>query len=52
MSHAGNPGYKHYHTRMKVGSVKPDAFKEWQYEAVVIRVKCLNGEITATEFEE
>jgi len=37
---------------MKVKSVKPDAFKKWQYEAVVMREKCLNGEITASEFEE
>jgi len=46
-----NRAYKRYYARMKVGSVKPDAFKKWQYEAVVMREKCLNGEITAAEFE-
>ena len=46
-----NRAYKRYHARMKVRSVKPDAFKKWQYEAVVMREKCLNGEITAGEFE-
>jgi len=47
-----NRAYKRYHARMKVGSVKPDAFKKWKYEAVVMRDKCLNGEITAGELEE
>ena len=47
-----NRAYKRYHARMKVRSVKPDAFKKWQYEAVVMREKCLNGEITAPEFED
>jgi len=47
-----NMAYKRYHARMKVGSVKPDAFKKWKYEAVVMREKCLNGEISASEFED
>ncbi len=47
-----NRAYKRYHARLKVGSVKPDAFKKWKYEAVVMRDRCLDGEITVTEFEE
>ena len=44
--------YKRYHARMKVGSVRPNAFKKWKYEAVDMRDKCLSGEISASEFEE
>jgi len=47
-----NKAYKRYHARVKVGSVKPDAFKKWRYEAVVMRDKCVNGEIPVPEFEE
>ena len=46
-----NRAYKRYHARLKVGSVKPDAFKKWKYEAVVMRDRCLGGEIAASEFE-
>ncbi len=46
-----NRAYKRYHARFKVGSVKPDAFKKWKYEAVVMRDRCLNAEMTASEFE-
>jgi len=47
-----NRAYKRYHARLKVGSVKPDAFKKWRYEAVVMRDNCLSGEITTSEFED
>ena len=47
-----NRAYKRYHARLKVGSVKPDAFKKWRYEAVVMRDRCLDGDIMANEFEE
>ena len=47
-----NKAYKRYHARLKVGSVKSDAFKKWCYEAVVMRDKCLNGEMTVDEFKE
>jgi len=47
-----NRAYKRYHARLKVGSVKPDAFKNWRYEAVVMRDKCLSGEISTSEFME
>ena len=47
-----NRAYKRYHARVKVGSVKPDAFKKWRYEAVVVRDKCLGGEIPISEFTE
>jgi hypothetical protein len=47
-----NKAYKRYHARLKVGSVKSDAFKKWRYEAVVMRDKCLNGEMTVDEFKE
>ena len=46
-----NRAYKRYHARLKVGSVKPDAFKKWKYEAVVMRDRCMNGELTVAEFE-
>ncbi len=46
-----NRAYKRYHARVKVGTVKPDAFKKWKYEAVVMRDRCLSGEMTAEEFE-
>lgn len=44
--------YKRYHARMKVGTVKPDAFKKWKYEAVIMRDKCLDGEVSLKEFRE
>jgi hypothetical protein len=47
-----NKAYKRYHARLKVGSVKPDALGKWKYEAVVMRDKCLSGEISGSEFEE
>ena len=47
-----NRAYKRYHARVKVGSVKPDAFKKWRYEAVVMRDKCLSGEMPVSEFED
>ena len=47
-----NRAYKRYHARVKVGSVKPDAFKKWQYEAVVMRDRCLGSEISIGEFSE
>ena len=47
-----NRAYKRYHARLKVGPVKSDAFMKWKYEAVVMRDRCLDGEITASEFEE
>jgi hypothetical protein len=46
-----NRAYKRYHARMKVNSVKPDAFKKWKYEAVVMRDRCLDGEVPVEEFE-
>ena len=46
-----NRAYKRYHARVKAGSVKPDAFKKWKYEAVVMRDKCLDGEMAMDEFE-
>jgi hypothetical protein len=45
-----NRAYKRYHARAKVGSMKPDAFKKWKYEAVVMRDRCLDGEITVEDF--
>ena len=46
-----NRAYKRYHARVKAGSVKPEAFKKWKYEAVVMRDRCLDGEVPAAEFE-
>ncbi len=46
-----NRAYKRFHARVKVGTVKPDAFKKWKYEAVVMRDMCLRGELAAEEFE-
>ncbi|MCL2083253.1 MAG: DUF6076 domain-containing protein [Oscillospiraceae bacterium] len=45
-----NKSYKRYHARLKVGSVKPDAFKKWKYEAVMMRDRCLDEEVTVEEF--
>jgi len=47
-----NRAYKRYHARMKVGTVKPDAFKKWKYESVIMRDQCLRGELSASDFEE
>jgi hypothetical protein len=47
-----NKAYKRYHARVKVGTVTPDAFKKWKYEAVVMRDRCVNGEIPVPEFEQ
>jgi len=37
-----NRFYKKYHARVKVGTLKPGAFKDWKYEAVVMRDRCLD----------
>lgn len=44
--------YKRYHARSKVGTIKPDKFKQWNYAACEMRDKCMNGEISTAEFEE
>lgn len=41
--------YKRYFARVKAGSLKKDAFKQWQYEAVTKRGECLDGEISLNE---
>ena len=46
-----NRAYKRYHARVKAGSVKREAFKKWKYEAVVMRDRCVNGEVEVVEFE-
>lgn len=43
--------YKRYYARSKVGTIKPDKFRKWNYRACEMRDKCLNGEISAKEFE-
>ena len=45
-----NRAYKRYHARVKAGSLKPDAFKKWKYEAVVMRDRCLDGEVEVAAF--
>lgn len=44
--------YKRYYARSKVGTIKPDKFRQWNYQACEMRDKCLNNEITAKEFED
>ena len=41
--------YKRYFARVKAGSLKKDAFKQWQYEAVTKRGACLDGELSLDE---
>ena len=43
--------YKRYYARSKVGTIKPDKFRQWNYQACEIKDKCLNNEISAKEFE-
>ena len=44
--------YKRYFARMKVGTIKEDKFKQWQYKATTMRDDCYNGNITEKEFED
>ena len=44
--------YKRYHARSKVGTIKPDKFRKWNYQACEKRDMCQRGEITLNEFEE
>lgn len=44
--------YKRYHARSKVGTIKPDKFRKWNYQACEKRDMCQRGEITLDEFEE
>ena len=49
-----NRFYKKYHARVKVGTLKTKAFKNWQYAAVVMRDRCLDEndkEIDLAAFE-
>ncbi len=44
--------YKRYHARSKVGTIKPDKFRKWNYQACEKRDMCQRGEITLEEFED
>ena len=44
--------YKRYFARVKVGSLKIQKFRQWQYEAVWKRDDCLAGKITLKEFKD
>ena len=44
--------YKRYHARSKVGTIKPDKFRKWNYQACEKRDMCQRGEISLDEFEE
>ena len=44
--------YKRYHARLKVGTIKPDHFRLWNYQACEKRDMCQNGEISLEEFED
>lgn len=44
--------YKRYYARSKVGTIKLDKFRKWNYWACEMENKCLNGEFTVAEFEE
>lgn len=43
--------YKRYYARTKVGTIKPDKFRQWNYKACEMRDNCLNGVISIEEFE-
>lgn len=43
--------YKRYHARMKVGTVKPDAFKKWNMEACTKRDLCAAGNLELADFQ-
>ncbi len=43
--------YKRYYARSKVGTIKQDKFRQWNYRACEMRDKCLNKKISAQEFE-
>ncbi|MBP3854167.1 MAG: hypothetical protein IK990_00960 [Ruminiclostridium sp.] len=44
--------YKRYYARKQVGTIKPDKFRLWNYQACEKRDMCQRGEITLDEFEE
>ena len=44
--------YKRYYARKQVGTIKPDKFRLWNYQACEKRDMCQRGEITLEEFEE
>lgn len=44
--------YKRYYARTKVGTIKQDQFRQWNYRACEMRERCLNGKISCEEFEE
>ena len=44
--------YKRYYARKTAGTIKPDKFRLWNYQACEKRDMCQNGEITLDEFEE
>lgn len=43
--------YKRYYSRTRVGTIKADKFKQWNYAACEMRDRCLNGEISVEKFE-
>ena len=46
-----NKYYKKLFARKKVGTLKEQTFKKWKYQAIVMRDRCINGEISIDEFE-
>ena len=44
--------YKRYYARKQVGTIKPDKFRLWNYQACEKRDMCQSGEISLNEFEE
>ena len=44
--------YKRYHARSRVGTIKPDKFRKWNYQACEKRDMCQRGEISLEEFED
>lgn len=44
--------YKRYFARMTAGSLRPEKFKRWQYEAVQKRDECIQGTTTLQEFTD
>ncbi len=44
--------YKRYSARVKVNQIKESDFKKWKYQAITMRDKCSDGEISVDEFEQ
>ena len=44
--------YKRYYARKQAGTIKPDKFRLWNYQACEKRDMCQRGEISLDEFEE